>query len=163
MPALSKLSATCPNIVTWYSLAKKSSTYGATLFTSSSAVSELGSVMAGITVPDLAQLPADTISSLSASVWNLMAVATVNSLTSSQLKGLTTSQVASIMRSPNYSQFSTAVRVYCESVAYPTRTVTVVDPTVDLVKPSSANTRFEWLSRCLTTLAVTSIGLVLVF
>jgi len=158
---LSKLSVTCPNIASWYSLAKKSSTYGSNLYTSSSAVSELGSIMAGISVSDLSQLPNNVMSSLTANVWNLMAVATVNSLTTGQLKGLTNTQVANIMRSPNYSQLSTAIRVYCESVAYPDRSVNIVDPIVEPdAKPNSGHAVFgDWSSiRFFTTLAVNLFG-----
>ena len=45
MSALSRISSTCPNIETWYGLARNSSSYGQTLHNDASSISELGSIM----------------------------------------------------------------------------------------------------------------------
>lgn len=62
-----------------------------------------------------------------------MSVAKVNTLTTTQLQGLTSTQVGQVMNSPNYNSFSSAVKAYCESVAYPSRSVNtnIVDPNVN--------------------------------
>ena len=69
------------------------------------------------------------MSSIGQYVWNIMSVSKVNTLTTKQLQGLTSIQVSQVMNSPNYNSFSSAVKAYCESVAYPSRSITsIVDP-----------------------------------
>ena len=60
-----------------------------------------------------------------------MPVAKVNSLKTTQLQGLTVAQVSQIMNSPNYSLFSSAIKAYCQSVAYPSRSVTITVPSTN--------------------------------
>ena len=79
---------------------------------------------------DLALVDADSMSSFASNVADIAAVATINSLTTTQLQGLTSSQVSSMMNSPNYSQFSSAIREYCARVSNPSRTVTISQPSV---------------------------------
>lgn len=43
--ALAKISLTCPNMNSWYAKAKISSTYGATLVSDNSKLTELGSIL----------------------------------------------------------------------------------------------------------------------
>lgn len=43
--ALAKISISCPNMNLWYSKAKSSSTYGSTLYTDNSKLTELGSIL----------------------------------------------------------------------------------------------------------------------
>lgn len=104
--ALAKISLTCPNMNSWYAKAKISSTYGATLVSDNSKLTELGSILTGITTTDIASVPADSISSISTTAWKYMPAATVNSLSSDQLNGLSNDQLTSLLNSPNYSSFS---------------------------------------------------------
>lgn len=50
MSSLSIISSVCPNIESWYELAKTSETYGSKLYNSTSAISELGSVIGKIKI-----------------------------------------------------------------------------------------------------------------
>ena len=145
MSALSRISSTCPNIETWYGLARNSSSYGQTLYSDASSISELGSIMgsyfsikkiikfhihlilfnfiqiAGISVSDLSQVSADSISSLGNNVWAVMSPSTVNTLSTSQLEGLTSTQVNGILTSPNYASFSSTIQAYAQAASDPTK------------------------------------------
>ena len=107
--SLSSINLACPNIASWYALAKTVSAYGSSLYTSSSSISELGSVMSGITTTDLASVSADAIHSFSTLSFKFMPAATVNSMSATQLAGLSHVQVVALLNSPYYSSFSTAV------------------------------------------------------
>ncbi len=82
--SLSSINLACPNIASWYALAKTVSAYGSSLYTSSSSISELGSVMSGITTTDLASVSADAIHSFSTLSFKFMPAATVNSMSATQ-------------------------------------------------------------------------------
>ena len=110
--SLSSINLACPNIASWYALAKTVSAYGSSLYTSSSSISELGSVMSGITTTDLASVSADQISSFSTLSLQYMPAATVNSMSTTQLAGLSNDQVTSLLNSPYYSSFSSAITSY---------------------------------------------------
>lgn len=118
---LSKISSMCPNIESWYNAAKNCTAYGSNLYQSAAKISELGSIMAGISVNDLALIDQDLISAFGSNVWDIMSVSTVNSLNSTQLVGLTLSQVRDIMNSPNYEKFSKEIKEYCNNAINPQR------------------------------------------
>ena len=107
--SLSKISLACPNIANWYALAKTVPAYGSSLFSSSSSISELGSVMSGITTTDMALVPTDGIVSFSTYAFQYMPATTVNSMSTAQLNLLSHVQIVSLLNSPYYSSFSTAV------------------------------------------------------
>jgi len=107
--SLSKISLACPNIASWYSVAKTVTAYGSSLYSSSSSITELGSVMSGITTTDMAYVSDDGISSFSTTAFQYMPAATVNSMSTTQLAGLAVDQVTALLNSPYYSSFSTAV------------------------------------------------------
>ena len=107
--SLSKISLGCPNIANWYTLAKTVSAYGSSLYSSSSSISELGSVMSGISTTDIALVSTDAISSFSTTAFQYMPAATVNLMSSSQLSALAIDQVSALLNSPYYSSFSSAV------------------------------------------------------
>ncbi len=106
---LSGISMSCPNMASWYSLAKTVSTYGSELYTSISSLSELGSVISGITTTDIALVSADGISSITTNALQYMPAATVNALSSTQLAGLAVDQVSALLNSPNYASFSSSI------------------------------------------------------
>ena len=107
--SLSKISLGCPNIANWYTLAKTVSAYGSSLYSSSSSISELGSVMSGISTTDIALVSTDAISSFSTNAFQYMPASTVNLMSSSQLSALAIDQVSALLNSPYYSSFSSAV------------------------------------------------------
>jgi hypothetical protein len=120
--SLSKISLACPNIANWYALAKTVPAYGSSLYSSSSSISELGSVMSGITTTDLASVSADQISSFSTLSLQYMPAATVNSMSTTQLAGLAHDQVTSLLNSPYYSSFSSAITSYLATASGGTAT-----------------------------------------
>jgi len=120
--SLSKISLACPNIANWYALAKTVPAYGSSLYSSSSSISELGSVMSGITTTDLASVSADQISSFSTLSFQYMPAATVNSMSTTQLAGLAHDQVTSLLNSPYYSSFSSAITSYLATASGGTAT-----------------------------------------
>jgi hypothetical protein len=64
-----------------------------------------------------------SISSLADSVWRIMPASTVNSLSQEQLAGLTNNQVNSILNSPSFASFSSAIKLYAAQAASPTKTL----------------------------------------
>jgi len=107
--ALSSISVSCPNIAYWYAYAKANVTAYSSLTSSASAISELGSVMAGVSTADIALISADNIGSITTSAWTNMPAATVNSLSATQLAGLSTDQVTALTNNPNAASFSASV------------------------------------------------------
>lgn len=103
---LSKISLTCPNIANWYSYAKTSSTYGSSLVTDNSMLTELGAILSGITPADIKLIPTDSISSISTVAWKYMPADTVNSLSADQIGELSNDQMTALLNSPNYDSFS---------------------------------------------------------
>ena len=107
--SLSSINLACPNIANWYALAKTVPAYGSSLYSSSSSITELGSVMSGITTTDMASVTSDGINSFSTAAFQYMSAATVNSMSATQLAGLSVDQITSLLNSPYYFSFSTAV------------------------------------------------------
>lgn len=106
---MSKISLTCPNIANWYVFAKNTTAF-ASLTNSSSALSELGTIISGITSADIALVSSDSISSISNSALQFMPANTINSMSTAQLTGLSANQVTALQSSPNYASFSTALK-----------------------------------------------------
>jgi hypothetical protein len=106
---LSGISLICPNMASWYALAKTNPNYGSTLYTSISSLSELGSVISGITTADMQLVSADSINSVTTNGLKFMPAATINVLSSAQLAGLAIDQVSSLLNSPNYASFSSNI------------------------------------------------------
>ena len=106
---LSGISLICPNMASWYSLAKTNPNYGSALYTSISSLSELGSVISGITTADIQLVSADSINSITTNALKYMPAATINVLSSAQLAGLAIDQVSSLLNSPNYASFSSNI------------------------------------------------------
>ena len=90
-------------MASWYALAKTNPNYGSTLYTSISSLSELGSVISGITTADMQLVSADSINSVTTNGLKFMPAATINVLSSAQLAGLAIDQVSSLLNSPNYA------------------------------------------------------------
>jgi len=107
--SLSKISISCPNIAAWYSYATTKVSSYSSAYASSSALTELGSVVAGISTSDIALVTADNIGSISSSAWTYMPAATVNAISSSALSGLTTDAVSALLSNPNAASFSSAI------------------------------------------------------
>jgi trimeric autotransporter adhesin len=105
---VSSISVSCPNIAYWYAYAKSTGGYSS-VTNSSSQLTELGSVIAGITTSDLALISTDNIGSITTGAFQYMPAATVNSMSSSQLASLSTDQATSLVNNPNYSSFSSSV------------------------------------------------------
>jgi hypothetical protein len=106
---LSNINLVCPNMANWYSLAKTNPNYGTTLYTSISSLSELGSVISGISTTDIQLVSADSMSSITTTALQYMPSSTVNSLSATQISGLSNDQITSLMNSPNYASFSTSI------------------------------------------------------
>lgn len=109
MSSLAKISLLCPNIATWYNYTKYSGQYSS-LTSSSSALTELGAIISGITTADMALVSSDMVSSISSNALQYMPADTINSMSSTQLSGLSATQVVALQSSPNYSSFSSSVK-----------------------------------------------------
>jgi len=96
-------------MASYYSLAKTNSNYGSTLYTSISSLSELGSVISGISTTDIQLVSADSMSSITTTALEYMPATTVNMLSPTQIAGLSNDQITSLMNSPNYASFSTSI------------------------------------------------------
>jgi len=117
-------------------LAKTTPFYVSTLYASSSSLTELGSVIgkiiklslvfyrkkkkkklfkAGISPTDIAQIPLNSINSISSSAWTYMPPSTVNSLSSSQIAGFSSDQLTALVNSPNAANFSSLITSALES------------------------------------------------
>lgn len=103
---LAKISLTCPNMADFYTKAK----YVFISTISASSLTELGSIITGITQTDFSQITSEYISSITPTAWKYMPVSIVNSLTTSQLSGLTNTQISSLLNSPNYSSYSSLIQ-----------------------------------------------------
>jgi hypothetical protein len=121
---LAKISLNCPNIASWYALAKENPNYGSTLYTSISSLSELGSIISGISIADLQLVSVDSMSSITTTAFQYMPAATVNSLSVSQLTGLSIDQVTALLNSPNYASFSSSIKNYLVALASGSSTAT---------------------------------------
>ncbi len=76
---------------------------------STSSLTELGTIISGISTEDLLQVSASSISSISITAFTYMPATTVNALTSTQLAGLSLNQIVALQKSPYYSYFSDAI------------------------------------------------------
>lgn len=76
---------------------------------STSSLTELGTIISGISMEDLLQVSASSISSISITAFTYMPATTVNALTSTQLAGLSLNQIVALQKSPYYSYFSDAI------------------------------------------------------
>jgi len=107
--SLSKISVSCQNMAAWYAYATKNISSYSGAYASSSALTELGSVIAGISTADIALVSSDNIGSISSSAWTNMPAATVNAISSSALSGLPTEAVSALLSNPNAASFSSAI------------------------------------------------------
>lgn len=114
--ALSKISISCPNIGTWYAYAKANISAYSNPASSASSLSEMGSVIAGITPADIATISTDNIGSVTSSAWTNMPVATVNSLSSTQVASLSHDQATSLLSNPNAASFSSSITSALNSI-----------------------------------------------
>ena len=136
--ALSKISILCPNIPSWYAYAKANISAYSNLVSSSSALTELGSVIgnfdmffliilsnqksklnnhkAGITTTDIASISTDNIGSVTTSAWTYMPAATVNALSIAQVSSLSTDQAAALLSNPNSGSFSSSITSALNSI-----------------------------------------------
>ncbi len=113
--AIANINTACPNIAYWYQLAKQTSTYS-NLVNSTGALTELGTILSGISAADLMQINSNSISFITATAFTFMPASTVNMLTNTQLAGLTLSQAVALQNSPYYTYFSNAIQSVIQSI-----------------------------------------------
>jgi len=114
--SFSKINIRCPNVANWYSYARNTALFktkskrAVTPALTTSQLSQMGALVAGISIADLQTLPKSSMSSISSLAFQNMPAATVNALSTDQLNGLSGSQVSALQNSPYYSSFSTSIK-----------------------------------------------------
>ena len=112
----------------WYQFAKQTNSYS-NLVNSSSALTELGAIISGISTSDLTQINSNSITYITNTALKFMPASTVNTLTNSQLSGLSLNQAVALQNSPYYSLFSNTIISAIQSIINNKQIVSSADST----------------------------------
>jgi len=115
LSTFAKINIPCPNIADWYTYARSTSLFGSkkratTPALTTSQLSQMGALVAGISIADLQTLPKSYMSSIVSLAFQNMPADTVNALSADQLSGLNAAQVSALQNSPYSSSFSAAIK-----------------------------------------------------
>jgi len=115
LSTFAKINIQCPNVANWYSYARTTSIFSSkkratTPALTTSQLSKMGALAAGISIADLQTLPRSYMSSISSLAFQNMPADTVNALSSDQISGLNAAQVSALQNSPYAASFSAAIK-----------------------------------------------------
>ncbi|CAF0778895.1 unnamed protein product [Brachionus calyciflorus] len=148
--------ANCPSIGMLYtkaiksfglSKAKRQVRQVSTTTIDSSVLSEIGSVVAGMSSTDFQNLDSRSIQTISSSTWSMMPASLINSMTRTQISSLSNDQLTSILNNPNAGSYSSTITQLMANAATNvdiTRSDVVPDVSV-IPKSNSANVKFNSL------------------
>lgn len=146
--------ANCPSIGMLYtkaikslglSKAKRQVRQVSTTTIDSSVLSEIGSVVAGMSSTDFQNLDSRSIQTISSSTWSMMPASLINSMTRTQISSLSNDQLNAVLNNPNAGSYSSTITQLMTSAA---QNIDVTRSDVapeNIVKSSSANFKFNSL------------------